>query len=130
MEDINSVLGVKSEEAPKQESTLKNDESPKQEKSVLDQEPIDLSVGDNSAESVLSYVSYTILILGLLVSCIMGYYVGHEGKTKDGWNLFLFMSFFCVVTWAISMLLVNISNNLRTIKHLLARGRTMADDLS
>lgn len=81
---------------------------------------VDISVGDNDAESILSFVAYGVLTIGLFVSVVLGIYVGKHGEAGDGWKLFFGMAFTCAVVWAGSMILINISNNLRCIKHLLA----------
>lgn len=126
-ENIDSILGiseVKQEDKPQKQSV----EEVRVTKSCM----IDLKKGDNNAESILSFVAYTVLVFGLFISIILSCYVGHKGKALDGWKLFLGMAFGCSIVWAGSMILINISNNIRSIKHLLARqqGLSIQDELN
>ena len=109
---MNSVLGVnnKPQKAEQTASSI-----------PTGNHKIDLSIGDNNAESILSGIAYFLLIVGILCSIFIGSYVGKESKAEDGWRVFGLLLFGSVITWAVSMLLINISNNLRTIKHLLAK---------
>lgn len=78
------------------------------------------TVGDNLAETILAFIAYTILILGVIVSIISGGLLiiyNYEWDNKIGWAILIGGTFLSIVTWASLMILVNISNNIRQIKH-------------
>lgn len=81
------------------------------------------SVGDNAAELVLSFVAYAILILGILGSLITAFTVGTHGYHNEasGFLIFIGGTITSVITWAACMVVVNISNNIRQIKHELRK---------
>lgn len=107
--ELNDVLGI-SEESPKSSGIF--DKVPESE-----QEPSTL--GDNAAEAVLSIVAYAILILGILASIITGYEIGSHGYNNEGQGFLIFLggTITLIITWAACMVIVNISNNVRQIKH-------------
>lgn len=78
------------------------------------------TVGDNLAETILAFIAYAILILGVIVSVIAGGLLitdNYEWDNKIGWAILIGGTFLSMVTWASLMILVNISNNIRQIKH-------------
>lgn len=78
-------------------------------------------IGDNAAEAVLSIVAYAILIIGILASISVGIAVGSHGYSNDeaGFAIAIGGSILSIIAWAGCMVTVNISNNLRQIKHIL-----------
>lgn len=77
------------------------------------------SVGDNPAEAILSFIAYTILILGIIGSEIVGglmIWADYEWG-KIGWIVLIGGVFASLIIWASLMILINISNNIRQIKH-------------
>lgn len=88
-------------------------------------ESYDASTGNNSAESILTAVAYIILLLGIFASVICGIIVLTMGN-RFGVNATLLSaliaivgSFASVLSWAMFMISINISTNIRHIKHLL-----------
>lgn len=79
------------------------------------------SVGENNAESVLAFVAKTILILGILISVIAGYGIMSipYGSSLGGLVVIVLGIIISLVSWASLMVIVNISNNIREIKHRL-----------
>jgi hypothetical protein len=77
-------------------------------------------LGDNSAEKVIVVVANIVLILGCLISIIGGIEMaGHHSTEGAGFALLFGGTISSVITWALLMVLANISNNIRQIKHLL-----------
>lgn len=78
------------------------------------------SVGDNAAEAVLSFIAYTILVLGIAFSVLIGWLLMMDNNSWDN-KIGTFILFcgpiFSIITWASCMILINISNNVRQIKH-------------
>lgn len=78
------------------------------------------NVGDNAAEAVLSFIAYTILVLGIAFSVLIGWLLMMDRNSWDnkiGTVLFIGGPIVSIITWASCMILVNISNNVRQIKH-------------
>lgn len=102
---------------------------------MKDNYEINLSVGDNSAEDVQRTVNGIIKWAGLLMSfvfgIIMGYFLKGYGK-EFNFTAFLVVwiagSAITILIWSTSMILINISDNLRTIKHLLAQKQYLSTD--
>ena len=104
MDEVKNALGLNEDS---QENKTFNEES-KQPKTSS-------SLGDNAAELVLAFFSYAVLILGLLGAVIVGFVVGND-NTALGWGCFFGTGFSVIITWAVCMVVVNISNNIRQIK--------------
>lgn len=80
-------------------------------------------VGDNSAaESIITIVAYIMLIFGCIGSIIYGVELADSYMTDDI-ALPVVIGGVClsVVTWAFLMVVANVSNNIRQIKHELRR---------
>lgn len=81
------------------------------------------TIGDNAAETVLSIVAYTILVVGILASIGAGAEIGSHSYTGDEAGLAIAIaiggSILSIIVWAGCMITVNISNNLRQIKRIL-----------
>ena len=75
------------------------------------------SLGDNSAESILTFFSYAVLVLGLIGSIIIGIVVGDDNEAL-GWGCFFGGVVSVIITWAVCMVIINISNNIRQIKNI------------
>ena len=74
---------------------------------------IDTSIGNNSAETILAILAYALLFIGILASIVLAF------KMED--ILVLFAGIISsVISWAALMVIINISNNIRTIKKILA----------
>jgi hypothetical protein len=100
-----------------------NENSPKNEISNAHstQPNTSSSLGDNSAESILTFFSYAVLVLGLIGSIIIGIVVGDDNEAL-GWGCFFGGVVSVIITWAVCMVIINISNNIRQIKkHLQGR---------
>lgn len=99
---------------------------------MKDNYEINLSVGDNSAEDMQRTVNGIIKWAGLLMSfvfgIIMGYFLKGYGK-EFNFTAFLVVwiagSAITILIWSTNMILINISDNLRTIKHLLAQNNSV-----
>lgn len=89
---------------------------------------IDLRVGDNSAESILSNVAG--IIFGVfVVTAIAAAAVGFVTDNAVTGLLYAVILLVCgLITWAASMVIINISNNVRTIKYILAEANGMCDE--
>ena len=77
--------------------------------------------GDNSAESVLKATAYAILIIGIIAS-VIGMYIlgsGWDGNPLAAFSVLCGGTAFATVIWASLMVVVNISTNIRAIKHRL-----------
>lgn len=78
------------------------------------------SRGNNIAETVLTVLAYIVLVVGIIVSLVIG--IGAlvtDGDSGKGW-LFMFGGILLtLVMWASIMITVNISVNLRQIKQYL-----------
>ena len=84
------------------------------------------SVGDNIAEAILAFVAYAILILGILATVIVGgFFLFDDYKWYNliGWIILFTGIPATLLTWASMMILINISNNVRQIKHELQNRR-------
>lgn len=90
----------------------------------------DASTGDNIAETYLSYIAYASLCLGLIGSLIAGGavykpFVAVGGDAFVGFLMFLGVMligmFFSFLSWALFMVLINMSRNTRHLKHILAK---------
>ena len=87
-----------------------------EEKTLESNESSSQNVGDNSAESVLKGVAYTIFSVGIVAS-IVGGFAFDEGFA--GFIIAVLGAIVSVVLWASLMVVVNISTNIREIKHIL-----------
>lgn len=74
---------------------------------------IDTSIGNNIAEYILAILAYALLFIGIFTSIIL------TAEMEEIWVLFAGI-ISTVICWAALMVTVNISNNIRTIKKLLA----------
>lgn len=86
------------------------------------------STGDNIAESVLRVLAYLVLIFGSLLSIGFGISIGSipyspfgSGSAALGILAAIIGIIFSVVIWASLMVTVNISTNIRAIKHEMFR---------
>lgn len=77
------------------------------------------SAGDNAAESILSFVAKTILVLGIVGSFISAviYTAEYNSNGAAFFIIFIGGSVSSIITWAACMVVVNISNNIRQIKN-------------
>lgn len=77
------------------------------------------SRGDNVAETVLSIVAYVVLVVGIIISIGVGYTIGsgYFGKPLLGFVYFVVGTILSFILWAGLMVTVNISINIRQIKH-------------
>lgn len=78
------------------------------------------SVGDNIAEAILAFIAYAILILGILVTVVIGAFFlfdDYEWDNVIGLIILITGIPASLITWASLMILINISNNVRQIKH-------------
>lgn len=87
------------------------------------------SIGDNSAETILAIVAYLISAIGVIASIIAGYIL-INGFDEDhlnmiGWVVLVGGIIVSLIIWASLMILVNISNNIRHIKHELQEERVI-----
>lgn len=107
MDEVKNALGLNENpsknEISSADSTLPNTSS---------------SLGNNSAESVLTFFSYAVLVLGIVGSIIIGIAVGDDNEAL-GWGCFFGGVVSAIITWAVCMVIINISNNIRQIKKLL-----------
>jgi hypothetical protein len=118
MEDnINDALGLT--EKPKKKFKIFDEEPASDDNSGNDNAATKNQPGDNSAESILMFCSYVILILGILGSITMGVKIGsgYDGDTGLGWGYFLVGTLSSILGWAFLMVIANISLNIRQIKH-------------
>jgi hypothetical protein len=79
-------------------------------------------LGDNCAEKVIAVVAKVVLILGCLVSfvALVGMMFGPSWEPSEPYLITFFgAAISSVITWASLMVIANISNNIRQIKHLL-----------
>lgn len=77
------------------------------------------TVGDNFAEAILSFIAYTVLFLGIVVSGIVGLLLITDNYREDnalGWAILIGGIVSSLIVWAMLMILINISNNTRQIK--------------
>lgn len=84
------------------------------------------SVGDNMAESVLAFIAYAILIVGIIFSILIGWLLvtdDYEWDNKIGKIILIVGPIASVIIWATAMIIVNISNNVRQIKRELRKKR-------
>lgn len=82
-------------------------------------------IGDNIAEKVLAIVAYIILFGGIIFSIIAGVELLNNPYV-DKWLGLIYLIGGCIaslIIWASLMVTVNISNNLRQIKHELRERR-------
>ncbi|MDE5856763.1 MAG: hypothetical protein K2H32_00140, partial [Muribaculaceae bacterium] len=87
------------------------------------------SIGDNSAETILAIVAYLISAIGVIASIVAGYIL-INGFDEDhlkmiGWVVLIGGIIVSLIIWASLMILVNISNNIRHIKHELQEDRVI-----
>lgn len=80
-------------------------------------------VGDNCAESVIKALAYVILVVGLLFSIMGGlFYISIDTDVALALLIMLGGSLYTIVLWALTIVVANISVNIRQIKrHLLSR---------
>ena len=87
------------------------------------------SIGDNSAETILAIVAYLISAIGVIASIIAGYILingfDNEYFSLIGWAVLVGGIVISLIIWASLMILINISNNIRIIKHELQEERTI-----
>lgn len=77
--------------------------------------------GYNSAEKVLTFVAYTILLAGIVGTIILSTYtINNEKDSSLGLTYLIGGILTSLISWATCMVLVNISNNIRGIKRILA----------
>lgn len=103
MSEINEIFGVQDEYIREQQNNGQN------------------SVGDNAVENILERSAYTILVIGIFASIVTGAGVGIENEAWQGWLVFFGGSISSFLIWARLMIHVNISNNVRQIKHELKK---------
>lgn len=110
MDEVKNALGL-NENSPKNEISNAHSTQPNTSSSL----------GDNSAESILTFFSYAVLVLGLIGSIIIGIVVGDDNEAL-GWGCFFGGVVSVIISWAVCMVIINISNNIRQIKkHLQGR---------
>lgn len=78
-------------------------------------------LGDNNAETVISTFAYVALVLGCLVSLIYGISLMERSTQELGLAVIVGGMIYSVFSWAILMVIANISNNIRQIKHELKK---------
>ena len=76
-----------------------------------------LNIGNHSAESILSFFAYFTLIVGILGSIGGGVMLINDNETAAGWYVLIGGPIFSLLCWATMLVLVNISNNIKEIKH-------------
>lgn len=82
-------------------------------------------LGDNAAESVVTFVAYLTLILGIFGSLIWGVILmDHRATYATGWFVLIGGTLSSFITWAFLIVIANISNNIRQIKHELRNRKT------
>ena len=116
-QDINKALGVKNDKIEKSKYFVTVSE--KQTGDNSEGRASESKVGDNIAESVLATVAYIFLILGILSSIGWGIWraSGYHGSVGGGLLIFIGGTILSLIMWALMMITVNISNNVRQIKH-------------
>lgn len=99
---------------------------------MKDNYEINLSVGDNSAEDVQRTINEIFKWGGLIISLVLGLLVGNLNEDKFNFGSFLIVwiagSAITLLIWSTSMIMINISDNLRTIKHLLAQNNGIIEN--
>ena len=90
-------------------------------------------IGDNYAEIVISVFAYATLVIGCLVSLACGisfmdydstqglYLMDHDSAQVLGLVIIVGGIICSVISWALLMVIANISNNIRQIKHELKK---------
>lgn len=101
--EINNALGVNEPENPNSNDNSQNNHQ---------------QSGDNYAELILTLLAYAILCIGILVALFTGVRIG-SGYSQGGLGFmyFLGISIVSIISWAVCMVIVNISTNIRHIKH-------------
>lgn len=77
------------------------------------------TVGDNWAESILAFIAYAILIVGVSLSILIGVLLIIDNNDWDniiGKLILIAGPIVTLIIWANLMILINISNNVRQIK--------------
>lgn len=78
--------------------------------------------GDNSAETIIIVVAYATLIIGCIVSLCFGIsLLDHRATEGMGYTILILGTISSVISWAFLMVIANISNNIRAIKHELIK---------
>ncbi len=111
MEDLEKVLGIGEE----RNTTPYNLDMKEKVMSFANNS----STGDNLAETILAIFAYALLVLGILSGIIAGFAIASEGYNNEfyGFLAFIGISIPSVLSWAVCMVVVNISNNIRQIKY-------------
>lgn len=79
-------------------------------------------LGDNNAEKVISAFAYVTLVIGCLVSLIYGIsLMDHHSTQGLGLAIIVGGIIYSVISWSLLMVIANISNNIRQIKHELKK---------
>ncbi len=81
--------------------------------------------GDNIAEDLLKNINYIILYGGIAISLILAFLLSSSDDkfyTNTFFAVLLGGAFISTFLWSTSMILINLSINIRTIKHILAHG--------
>ncbi len=84
------------------------------------------SLGDNAAEAILAFIAYFLLFIGIITPVIIGVLLiitDDDLLNIIGWIVMIAGIIPPLISWAILMLFINISNNTRQIKHLLQEMR-------
>lgn len=79
-------------------------------------------LGDNNAEKFITVFAYLSLVLGCLMSIIYGRILMDDRSTEElGFAVLVSGIVASIASWAFLMVISNISNNIRQIKHELKK---------
>lgn len=84
---------------------------------------INLSVGDNTAEDIQRTVMTIVLWGGIISSVALAFVVYSSFNAVTAMLTLAIGVISSLIVWSTGMILVNISDNIRTVKHLLAQGK-------
>lgn len=118
MSDINEFQGVTNQPETDEQGLYEPQEYNEESAGFLG------VMGDNAAEKILCIVAYAILAIGLILTVIYAVIVGSmygQYTTLMGWMIFFGGTIYTVIAWASLMVYLNISTNIREIKHELRR---------
>lgn len=110
--NINDILGVS--------------ETPKDSFRIFDKIPGDknetTALGDNAAEKIIAILAYILLIGGCIGAVISGSIMMGNYRTEGAGVIVLIGGVLSsIISWAFLMVVANISNNIRQIKHELQK---------
>lgn len=110
--NINDILGVS--ETPKEACRIFDKIAEGKNKTT--------TLGDNAAEKIIAILAYILLIGGCIVAIIFGSILMDNYRTEGVGVLVLLGGVLSsIISWAFLMVIANISNNIRQIKHELQK---------